>query len=176
MAPDMDKLSEARRAFLADSFKTHVEQIRVSQARRFEILRYIFVGYFAYWAFLFGTERTGIICNFPFETVVLIPGFLLLQAFLYIGMLNRNIHKHGAFLAYLFDNGLAVEGLGENLYAQFLKTREGDPGALARGLNALGVHYSQLVLGVLAGAALLLYVYVEANGGFGLMVVCPSNP
>ena len=134
------------------------------------------MGYFAYWVHLFGTDNAGFICNFTFETVVLIPGFLLSQVFLYIGIINRNIRKHGAFLSYLFENGLTAAGLGENHYARFLALNEIRPGPLARVFESLGIHFSQLVLGVLAGASVLLYAYVEWHGGFGLLVDCAITP
>ncbi len=161
-----------RRDFLIDTFKTHVDQIKSGQTRRFEILRYTFIGFFAYWAFVLSLDNNALLCSFAFETVVLIPSFLLFQVFLYVQIINRNIDKHGAYLAFLFDNGLSKVGVGPNLYNEFLTIEYFPNRWLERSFSRLNLHYSQVVLLMLAGACVILYFYVERTGGFVRLVSC----
>ncbi|MEM6422803.1 MAG: hypothetical protein AAF698_09455, partial [Pseudomonadota bacterium] len=102
--------AEMRRRFLTDQLAAHIDHIRTGQARRFEILRYTFAGFFAYFAFLLSVDTPGFLCLYPFETVVLIPVFLLIQVFLYIWIVNWNIAKHGGYIEYLYREGLEPLG------------------------------------------------------------------
>ncbi|MEO0819438.1 MAG: hypothetical protein AAF074_03335 [Pseudomonadota bacterium] len=162
----------ARRDFLVKSLESHIAHIRTGQARRFEILRYTFIGFFAYFAFLLSVENTSFLCLYPFETVVLIPVFLLIQVFLYIWIVNWNIAKHGRYIGYLFENGLQAHGLGPNLYGTFMATEHLARRRLARALDRLALHASQGVLVVLAVGCVVLYAYVDAGSGFAALARC----
>lgn len=168
----MTTQTDHRRGFLIDTFKMHVDHIRTGQSRRFEILRYTFIGYFAYWAFLLSVDNKQLLCAYAFESVVLIPGFLLLQIFLYIWIVNRNIRKHGDYIEYLFRNGLDEVGIGPNLYRAFLNTSYFPKSATDRLFARFSLHYSQIVLAVLAGACVVLYIYLTLTGGFAALAGC----
>lgn len=164
---------DTRRKFLIDNFDAHVDHIRVGQARRFEILRYSFAGFFAYFAFILSIEEKLFLCSFPFETLVLIPGFLCVLVFLYIWIVNWNIGKHGRYIAYLFDNGLNDMGIGPNLYQEFLQKQYYSRNRVAGLLNRWHLHSSQAILAVLILGCTVLYGYVMANGGIRQVVTCP---
>lgn len=168
MAEDDDP----RRKFLIDSFDLHVDHIRVGQARRFEILRYSFIGFFAYYAFLMSVDNKQFLCVYPFESVVLIPSFLLFQVALYIWIVNWNINKHGAYIKYLFEEGLGPLGMGPNLYREFMEKEHLPANPIAGLFEKLSLHVSQVVLLTLAVATLLLYGYVESSGGFDAFASC----
>ena len=164
--------SDQRRAFLIDTFKVHIDHIRAGQARRFEILRYAFIGYFAYWAFLLSVDKKQLLCGYAFESVVLIPGFLLFQVFLYIWIVNRNIVKHARYIEYLFNNGLNELGVGPNLYREFLMSGSFPVNAFERLLARFFLHYSQVVLVILSMACVVLYGYLRWTGGFARLAGC----
>lgn len=160
------------RRFLTESHAQHIEHIRTGQARRFEILRYTFAGFFAYFAFLLSVDDARFLCVFSFETIVVIPGFLLLQVFLYIWIANWNIAKHAAYIDYLFREGLGPLGLGPNRYQNFLDAEYYPRNKAMQLISQMGLHSSQGVLAVLAIGCVVLYLYVERHGGVGLFVSC----
>ena len=168
----MTDQAEPRRKFLVDSFELHVDHIRVGQARRFEILRYTFVGFFAYYAFLMSLDNKQFLCVYPFESVVLIPSFLLFQIALYIWIVNWNINKHGAYINFLFKNGLDPLGIGPNLYRKFMDEHHFPASPVARFFDRLSLHVSQVVLITLVLACIVIYGYVEARGGFEAFAQC----
>lgn len=169
-----DSREHTRRKFLIDNFEAHVDHIRVGQARRFEILRYSFAGFFAYFAFILSIEEKRFLCAFPFETIVLIPSFLCVLVFLYIWIVNWNIGKHGRYIGFLFKHGLNELGVGPNLYQEFLQKQHYRRNHLARFLDRWHLHSSQAILAVLILGCVVLYGYLMANGGIGLVVECPA--
>lgn len=171
--PEEDAL-ETRRQFLTDQLATHIDHIRTGQARRFEILRYTFAGFFAYFAFLLSVDNQAFLCLYPFETVVLIPVFLLIQVFLYIWIVNWNIEKHGGFIDYLFRNGLVPLGLGPNHYGDYLRDEHYRRRHVSRLLAQYALHSSQGVLVVLSVGCVVLFFYVEGKTGIGSLAACPQ--
>ncbi len=163
---------DKRLEFLIDSYKTHVDYIRSRQDRRFEILRYAFVGFFAYFAFLFSVGNNQFICRFPFEFFVLVPSFLILMASCYIGLINRNIDKHGSYIRYLFENGLKEFGLGTNHFDNFLTNEYYLHSSRVRWFVKSPLHPSQIVLVGMIFACLILFGYLWIIDGLGVIANC----
>ena len=169
-----DTPEDTRRKFLIDNFEAHVDHIRVGQARRFEILRYSFAGFFAYFAFILSIKDKLFLCTFPFETIVLIPSFLCVLVFLYIWIVNWNIGKHGRYIGYLFEHGLKGLGIGPNLYQEFLQKQYYRRNRVAKLMDRAHLHSSQAILVVLIVGCAVLHGYVMSNGGIGQVVACPA--
>lgn len=164
----------ARRDFLINNFDAHVDHIRTGQSRRFEILRYSFAGFFAFFAFILSIEDKRFLCVYPFETIVLIPGFLAVLVFLYIWIVNWNITKHGRYIQYMFDKELDALGIGPNLYQDFLRDEHFAKNRIAKVVDTLSLHSSQGVLAILILGCLVLYGFIEAHGGVSQVIVCPA--
>ena len=99
-------------AFRVDIWKSHIEHVRNGQAMRYDILRYTIVGLAFYFSFLLVQADQRFLCNYPDFSLLGLPIFVLAQVFVYISLVNRNISKHGAFLKYLFTEGLEPLGMG----------------------------------------------------------------
>ncbi|MEM8791581.1 MAG: hypothetical protein AAGE80_08175 [Pseudomonadota bacterium] len=151
--------------FRMEIYKSHVELVRRSQERRFEILRYSFAGLATYYAFLMTLRAPSVVCTHTAITLVWIPIFFLTMVFLYISIVNRNIAKHGQFLKYLFDNAMNKHGLGPNLYNDFINAYE--PSTIERLLERGRLHYTQLVVLAMIGGVIALFLALGVD---------PSDP
>ncbi|MHA1528045.1 MAG: hypothetical protein ACTSVG_03425 [Alphaproteobacteria bacterium] len=163
---------DKRLEFLIDSYKTHVDYISNRQERRFEILRYAFVGLFAYFAFLFSVGNNQFVCRYPFEFIVLVPSFLIIMASSYIGIINGNIRKHGSYIRYLFENGLKEFGLGTNHFDNFVRNEYSLQSIKKRWYEKTPLHPSQIVLVGMIVACLILFEYLWFRDGLDVIANC----
>ena len=159
--PDPEQTSERaqRAAFRISIYQSHVDHIRTGQARRYEILRFTIAGAGLYFAFLLSSVEITLLCDHTGLVLFVLPGFVLALVYAYIALVNRNIKKHGAFIKYLFEEGLTPDGMGENLYRKFLQTY--DASWTERQMERGFMHYSQGFIVIMIVTCLVLYLLVD---------------
>lgn len=159
--PEDPAIREQRAAFRISIYQSHVDHIRTGQARRYEILRFTIAGAGLYFAFLLSSVDIPLLCEHTGLVLFVLPGFVLALVYAYIALVNRNIKKHGAFIKFLFEEGLVPDGMGQNLYRKFLQTYEASwtERQLERGL----MHYSQGFIVIMILACLGLYLLVDPS-------------